>query len=503
LLSLLCVGFMSVSLHAQWNTVLATEDDTPNGTGHQTISVAVVNSNCFVALVYRPVIKPWTSDLSFTDSCVANYLVGYVHPTSDQTGRVDAVPYGSTPTAGYFTKWSSGFDEVNLTKAYKIIGTPDSLVYVANNDADHNILVFKLTSAGTVSTDYRMKTGTSNIWGLAVDNNGYVYTCDINATASGTKEIKIFKGIKAAGSKWGSTYDDAPIATVDLPAGTYRGLAVSGDGKQIFVSNMETRSVMKFSGAPTTGYTKTTGFSFTETTNDTIPRSKYDTLGTSAWDLGRPLGMAYLNGNNIVYVASARLFANTIFTHGGTSGYEFNKILGLSAATGKVVDSIDVANYYFARSGSFTSQLFQDTLSISGYASSYDIGFDELKNLYSQSMYSWTVEKWKRTGTLPTIPLTSVERTENVMPSGYELTANYPNPFNPSTKFAFSVPEAQFVSVKIFDLLGREVAALVNGEMKAGTYSVQWNASNVPSGVYIYQMNAGGFVSAKKMTLMK
>ncbi|MGE5315923.1 MAG: T9SS type A sorting domain-containing protein [Acidobacteriota bacterium] len=439
------------------------------------------------------------------DSCSLNYLVGYANAT-DITGKIERVPYGGS---GTFTKWVSGFDEINLYCAKKAVGTSDSLVYVANNDPDHNILVFKLTKDTTASTDWRMKTGTDDIQGLAVDNNGYVYVCAINGTAANTKEIKIFKGIKAAGTKWGTSYDDTPVATIDLPAGTYRGLAVSGDGKMLFVSNMADRSVIKFTGSPATGYTKATGFAFTESINDTIPTTQYDTLGTKAWDLGRPLGMAYLNGNNILYVATARWLSLVVKTHNNTNGYTYSKILGLNPMTGKVVDSIDVAKYYYEKSDttgvsrSYTRPVSTDNIHIAGYASSYDIGFDEKKNLYSTSMYGWAVEGWKFTGTLPTVPATSVERTSENLPSGYELSANYPNPFNPSTSFRFAVASTQHVSICVYDMLGREVAQLVNGEMKAGTYTVQWNASNVPSGVYIYKMTAGGFTSSKKMTLMK
>jgi hypothetical protein len=505
-LSLLCAVFTSMSLHAQWNTVLSTQDDTPNGTGHQTISVAVINAKCFVALINRPIMKSWTDDVTLNDSSATNYLVGYSNPT-DLTGRVDRVPYGSTPTLGLYTKWISGFDEIKLWRAYKVVGTADSLVYLANNDPDHNILVFKLMKDTTGSTDYRMKTGTEDIHGLAVDNNGYVYVCALMGTTANTKEIKVFKGIKTAGTKWATTYDDAPVATIDLPVGVYRGLAVSGDGKQLFVSNMVDRTVTKFTGSPATGYVKATGFSFTESKNDTIPGTKYDTLGTSAWDIGRPLGMAYLNGNNILYVATARLFANTIKAHNASSAYSYSKIIGLNPLTGKAIDSVDIAKYNYEKSDttgvsrSYTVSHWGDGLHTSGYASSYDVGFDEQKNLYTQSFYSWTIEEWKHTGALPVT--TSVSRGGDGLPAGYALSANYPNPFNPATTFNVSIPEARYVTVKVFDLLGREVASLIDGMMQPGTYSVVWNASASPSGVYMCRLQAGSFTATNKLTLMK
>lgn len=509
-LASLCVGLLSVPLHAQWNTFLSTDDNnnSTNGTGQQTISVAVINSQCFVALINRPIILSAVGGynaVQLTDSSNNNYLVGYIKAT-DFTGKVDHPPYSGT---GTFNKWISGFDEIPLFRANKAFGTPDSLVYVANNDPDHNILVFKLQPDTTATTDWRMKTGTDDIQGLAVDDNGYVYVCAVNATATNSKEVKVFKGIKAAGSKWGSSYDDTPITTIDLPVGVYRGLAVSNDGKQLWVSNLGNRTVIKYTGSPTTGYTLASGFAWTESKNDTIPGTAYDTLGTQAWDIGRPIGMGYLKGNNLLFVATARWLSFQLKAHNTSNSYTYSKIVMLNPNTGKAMDSLDIAKYYYQKSdtngvnNSYTLPVTGDVIHIAGYASAYDIGFDEKKNLYSQSMYGWSVEGWKYTGTLPTIPSTGVQRVDNVIPAGYDLTTNYPNPFNPSTRFHFSIPQTQFVSVKVFDLLGREVAALVNETMHPGTYTVEWIAGEMPSGVYLYQIQAGPFVATKKMTLMK
>lgn len=85
----------------------------------------------------------------------------------------------------------------------------------------------------------------------------------------------------------------------------------------------------------------------------------------------------------------------------------------------------------------------------------------------------------------------------------YKLDQNYPNPFNPSTAITFSVPEAGNVSLKIYDMLGREVATLINGSMNAGSHTVSFNAENLSSGMYLYTLNAGNFTSSKKMMLLK
>jgi hypothetical protein len=88
-------------------------------------------------------------------------------------------------------------------------------------------------------------------------------------------------------------------------------------------------------------------------------------------------------------------------------------------------------------------------------------------------------------------------------PTVYELNQNYPNPFTPSTMIAYAIPQSGYVTLKVYNLLGAEVATLLNGDMQAGYHYANWNASGMASGVYIYQLTAGKFVETKKLTLMK
>jgi photosystem II stability/assembly factor-like uncharacterized protein len=85
----------------------------------------------------------------------------------------------------------------------------------------------------------------------------------------------------------------------------------------------------------------------------------------------------------------------------------------------------------------------------------------------------------------------------------YELKQNYPNPFNPVTTITFSLPVKSFVTLKVYDIIGKEVATIVNEELQAGTYEKKWDASNLNSGVYIYKLQSGNFSSSKKLILMK
>ncbi len=98
--------------------------------------------------------------------------------------------------------------------------------------------------------------------------------------------------------------------------------------------------------------------------------------------------------------------------------------------------------------------------------------------------------------------LTDVKRV-NELPEGYSLSQNYPNPFNPSTEIAFSIPAQSNVELKVFNLLGQEVATLVNQTMAPGSYTVDFNAANLASGMYVYRLKADNFVSTYKMVLMK
>jgi hypothetical protein len=90
-----------------------------------------------------------------------------------------------------------------------------------------------------------------------------------------------------------------------------------------------------------------------------------------------------------------------------------------------------------------------------------------------------------------------------VIPEGFRLEQNYPNPFNPSTTIRFSLPQAEFVSLMVFNALGQEIATIVHGPRQAGNYIVTWDAGLVSSGVYFYRLSAGSFVQTKKVIVAR
>jgi hypothetical protein len=98
---------------------------------------------------------------------------------------------------------------------------------------------------------------------------------------------------------------------------------------------------------------------------------------------------------------------------------------------------------------------------------------------------------------------TSIDDERGMAPSKFELKGNYPNPFNPSTVIRYNVPNTADVSLSVYDMLGRQVAVLVNGLQSAGSYDVTFNATNLSSGVYLYRLQSGDFVQTQKMMLVK
>ena len=89
------------------------------------------------------------------------------------------------------------------------------------------------------------------------------------------------------------------------------------------------------------------------------------------------------------------------------------------------------------------------------------------------------------------------------VPTEYLLSNNFPNPFNPSTKIKYSIPQSSQVTIKVFDILGNEIETLVSEEKPTGAYELNWNAEQLPSGIYFYQLRAGSFIETKKMILLK
>jgi len=463
----------SQTFDGEWNCLYATTDDSDNGTGYNTVSVAATSEDAFVAVVIR------SSNQTY-------YLVGYRNADSTH-GRLGVYPYGGG-AAGLQTIWLNGFDQVFLREALDI-ATYGDLVFVPNNDPDHNILVFELKDDSLYTHPMRMKTATNpfspdSLWAIDTDSSGRVYVTT-QGTDTDPSKILIFESPDVEGA-WSSGYTTDPLQTITLPDnGTSRGVTVSGDGSVIYASNHDNGKVYAYVGNVNDGYNLSPSFSFEQ-------RETVDSVRIAG-----PWGLKFMNGKNILFVAMDVDFS--------TSGYPYGRIYAVNPNTGEILDTIDVAQWNYDITGAYNNRPGQIGIA-SGYTSTYTVDVDEADNLYSQSFYGWTVEKWNFDGTLPTIELTitGVEKINSNIPNSFEVSQNYPNPFNPSTTIEFSINERAPITLSIYNINGELITNLVNGaEFEAGIYKVTFDASRLASGTYIYSISNGNNFITKKMTLLK
>jgi photosystem II stability/assembly factor-like uncharacterized protein len=247
--------------------------------------------------------------------------------------------------------------------------------------------------------------------------------------------------------------------------------------------------------------------------NGTPPRVIFTTNGGTSWiTMIAGLQSSYVSGFAFSSDKSTGLISNISIpvisrsTDGGSSWTTFNT--GLSISSGYVSRLIWV---YGANDCYLTSQFGINGCvgkSTDGGASWTVMNTDNISNLvdinlfYDGSMvYAYAINQYDQVIKLE--DPTGVQTVNSNVPSEYKLGQNYPNPFNPSSKIRFSLPKADFVSLTVFDLLGREVTSLIKEELKPGTYEVEWDASNYPSGVYFYKLTSGDYTETKKMMLVK
>ena len=463
---------MAQTFDGEWECKYATIDDQPNSTGYNTISVAATGEDSFVAVVIR------SSNSTY-------YLVGYNNADSTQ-GRAGYYPYAP---AGLQTLWIQGFDQVYVREALDI-ASYGNLVFIANNDVAHNILAFELKADSLYPHPYRMETPSDpfspdSLWAIDVDDNGRVYVTT-QGTETEPSKVLVYESPDVE-SAWTSGHDASPLQTLVLPDnGTARGVTANSDGSVIYVSNYNTGKVHAYVGNATDGYSLSPSFNFERI--DIV-----DSIRTAA-----PWGLKFMDGKNILFVAMDADFT--------TSAYSYGRIYAVNPNTGEILDTLDAAKWNFDQTNGYNMRPGGTLGNVSGYTSTYNIDVDENDNLYSQSYYGWTVEKWAFNGTLPTIDLTitSVEKVTSQIPVSFEVSQNYPNPFNPATTIQFAITERAPITLSVYNITGELISTLVNGaEFESGSYKITFDASRLASGTYIYSINNGINTISKKMTLLK
>lgn len=332
------------SAFAQYEALYSNSENTGNDAANRVTGIAALSEDNFVMIIHRESsglfgIQKWTD----ADSV---------------TGKGELV-----------TEWvgGDGFDVVPVWLAYQTAIDTNGYAYIANNDANHNILVFDVNDADAVTVEFRMETGTNNLYGIDVTKAGQVFVMG-DTLVSTTDDVKIFDGITTG--TWASTHNDAPIATVDLPDGIYHGLTVAESGAFFYVSEYETGKVLRYIGDPAAGYTLDESFNFSA-----------DSLAA---------GMALNEGVNPprLYVCQDHLWSST---------YEFGNTFVVDPFTGITLDVIDHAAWMFKMNEQYTGtgSYNNATGKSAGYTSVMDADADENGNLYFVHYKSWAMEKWE------------------------------------------------------------------------------------------------------------
>jgi uncharacterized delta-60 repeat protein len=297
---------------------------------------------------------------------------------------------------------------------------------------------------------------------IDVDNAGNVFVTGVGSATSDNVDIVTLKYNSSGVLQWNKSYD-----------GTAHNL---DEARSVAVDNAGNCIV--------TGASEATG---TGTDMITI---KYNTLGSQLWVQRYNRSSDF---DDYGYSIATGAFNNIYVT-----GYSRNIFNQSDIVTVKYNPAGEEQWVKIYNGTSDSSDLARKVVT-KGLGDVYVIGYS--KN--AGSLTDFTTIKYSQ-------PI-GIEPISNEVPNNFSLSQNYPNPFNPTTNIIFSIPQSVILSgaknllieLKIYDVLGKEIATLVNENLKAGTYKVDWNASNYPSGVYFYKLIADNFIDTKKMILVK
>jgi len=231
---------------------------------------------------------------------------------------------------------------------------------------------------------------------------------------------------------------------------------------------------------------------------------KIDSISTT--ELG---GLTYTHGVYKSGTGSFGITTDTLTLNGGgdaSAVWIFKMTGALTTASGSYVKLVNGAQWYNVFWQVGTSATLGSNSTFSGNVMALSaITANEGATIHGR-LLAQTDSVSLHNNTIGGVAKVTVVRTDYV-PTGFTLSQNYPNPFNPSTKIQYTVGNAGLVSLKVYDVLGREVATLVNGRQEAGSYTVPFNTSkgtlSLSSGVYFYRLQAGSLVSTRKLILMK
>lgn len=339
-------------------------------------------------------------------------------------------------------------------------------VYIAgriqNTQIYHDIVLIKYNTSGEeqwVRTYDGAGHGHDNVNKMVVGENQHIYLTGYTYGGEVTNRNYITLNYNAAGQRvWAKTYN-GPANGEDRAV----SMAVDEDGN-----------------------TYVTGYSLSNSTGYDYATVKYDNAGDQQW-------VKRVDGGN-----SYNEYARDITIDGSGNSY----VTGVFETT---TDNYQLATVKFSSAG--TQKWIKKYVNPSGKVTEgYKIVLDQSNNIFVGGAIDASGANNNDYRDFLVVKYTQsiyIAQYRNEQPLTFSLGQNYPNPFNPTTNIKFDIPNASIVKLTVFDIQGKEIAQLVNGQMDAGSYNIDFDASHLASGTYFYRIEAGSFTEVKKMILVK
>ncbi|MBX2976277.1 MAG: T9SS type A sorting domain-containing protein [Ignavibacteriaceae bacterium] len=408
----------------------------------------------------------------------------------------DMIFIGSEGDGGFSSGGGGIFRSMNNSDFFEHIGLPIS--NVKNIVFSGDSLIFASTPSGVQKYNKKnskwSNVGLHDVFGVTISPDGILFAATFGEG--------LFKSTNL-GESWMITN-----LTTDSIMSTYNVLALSDD--TVFVAT-EFNLRKTFDGGINwivtpikTGFFSrnlyyfdnifwVTGF---ETPNYILYKSTdngrtFDSVYYGTGGIGGNSIYATQNGN--IFVASPDFYMGIL--HSSNLGLNWSQVL-----FDKYVLSVFADDVGLVITGSdtiFISTNFGDSWNSYPYPDNKYNYLTDIKKDYN-NYYFGTI----KSGLYEVDIITSIE-DENNLGNNYHLSQNYPNPFNPTTKIKLVIPKSEMVQIKVYNILGKEVKTLLSDYTKAGTYEIEFDASNLPSGVYFYRMISGEYLETKKMILLR
>lgn len=381
------------------------------------------------------------------------YVVGYTDLGSSVTNDYLLVMKYNVSNGSVM--WTKTYGVPNANQHGRFCASDGANLYVAGlfeNGSQRYMMIWKLNSNGDTLWTKQYTGSAGSGFSCAVDASGNLYVSGY-ALDGANQKVTLWKYNSSGTMQWMKYSSDILDPNGSNP---YTGCAVSGNN--IFVTGYAGNSANRY--GITMKYTNT---------GDTLWVKRNDS--PSIYDQNHGC-KADISGD--VYVCATRY-------NGTNDDWVILKYKGLDGTQ-------------------LWSVVYNHTTNNSDYA--VNCALDNSGNLYAIGMVNFNnsnsdiyTVKYQSTVGIRTI--------SEMVPERYSLSQNYPNPFNPTTVIRFSLPVVSFSSIKIFDITGKEVSTLVNEQLAPGTYSVDWNAGDYPSGVYFYKLITGKYTDTKRMVLVR